>query len=261
MVVWLVGTVLMSLTTELLYPTLSTPHAGLIIKDKITNNEPFSLIRLGDAEVHYLNNTVPEKLQKLVCRLWNYPDHDTALQSIQTILTNALSNADMIGIMDKQNPITTKFQYRESNWSISKNFLNSINSLPYHVCDHQLPRSKEFGDINNFKSILDGNSLCIVSPNKELLNVNFSTILETNVSILIINNERERLLQQLNHIKEQVVLYGASLVGKDIGSILKQRGKTCIDFGATLDAWAGIPSRKWFSKGNLQSHCVITGNL
>ena len=49
-------------------------------------------------------------------------------------------------------------------------------------------------------------------------------------------------------------------MGKDFGSYLSNRGKIALDFGATLDAWAGLITRRWFHEGGLQKHCLIKRN-
>jgi hypothetical protein len=67
------------------------------------------------------------------------------------------------------------------------------------------------------------------------------------------------MLSILPSIKSQIVLYGCSIVGKDYGAIMKNEfNKISIDYGATLDGWAGISARHWFSPGMAQQHCLIT---
>jgi hypothetical protein len=119
------------------------------------------------------------------------------------------------------------------------------------------------GNIFNFKKILDGEDLHIISPNKKLLeSKKLDEILECNVSITehpysINFNNRDEFIKNFKNIKENVVIYGCGLQ-KDYGIILRDDfGKIAIDMGATIDAWAGIISRVWFNKNNKQNHLLL----
>ena len=68
-------------------------------------------------------------------------------------------------------------------------------------------------------------------------------------------DKRSEILEELDKVTAHVVLFGTSTAGKDLGMHLNS--KVCLDFGATLDAWASIESRGWFFKGYSQDHCVI----
>jgi hypothetical protein len=61
----------------------------------------------------------------------------------------------------------------------------------------------------------------------------------------------------MDEITEHIILFGCSLTGKDFGVYLARRGKIALDFGATLDAWAGMGTRDWFRDGGIQNHCLI----
>ena len=71
-------------------------------------------------------------------------------------------------------------------------------------------------------------------------------------------NKRDSVFKLLDQIKEDIVIIANRCYGKDFPHYLANKGKICIDIGATVDAWAGIMSRKWYKKGGIQHYCVIT---
>ena len=247
-------------TVQYLTQNISDDAVASTIKEKILSKTPYALSRLGDGEIYLINDNAPESLIQKICELWRIPRslyEKFRLKTVENILNPMIQQTDILGLLSPTNEVCQTIRYDSKKWSLPVQYVKELRSDIPHICDHLLPRSKAFGDINNFKDILSGRSLNIISPNVELLNKDLSTILDASVNITIISNDRSDLLRKLDMIKEEVVIYGASLTGKDIGVILKKQGKVCIDFGATLDAWANISSRQWFQVGGLQRHCVI----
>ena len=126
-----------------------------------------------------------------------------------------------------------------------------------------LSRHKEFGSVEGIRDILQGKSVNIITPHKNILeSKNLSNLLQTEVKItehpFSINfNNRDEFVQNLKNIEEPVVLLGIGLQ-KDYGIYLKENyGKIVLDMGATLDAWSGLITRPWFHKGNRQSYLMI----
>jgi len=231
-----------------------------ILKEKIATGSPFCLSRLGDGEIFLINNNAPSTLIERIKRSWGIEDYYKFRDCVvQDILEPTIKYTDMLGLLAPTNPICERMLYDPTSWSLKKSYIKSVRGSFVDICDHQIPRGYKLGDINKFKNILGGKALNIVSPNIELLNKPLSKILEADVKITIVSNNREDLLEKIDCIEEPVVIYGTSLTGKDIGIRLKAKGKICIDYGATLDAWADINSRKWFAVNGLQSHCVIKG--
>ena len=246
-------------------PNLTTPQTVSMVSDAIENRIPFSLSRLGNGEIYFLNNTCPESLKIKFCKLWGYKypeDFQEGRAKIVEIIESGIAGADILGILDPKSPIAkslmraTGDEYRPSWWSITQQTLERISPC-VHICDHQISRTKEFGIANNFKHILNGRSLHIISPNKNLIYKNLSEILNADVKIFVSDNNRETILRGLDLIDSDVIIYGASVTGKDIGTIMKSRGKVAIDFGSTLDAWSGLITRPSYRAGGAQEYCVI----
>lgn len=251
-----------------LQPTLTIVESIDLIKEKIKSNEPFALSRYGDGEIHFLNRTSPPEHQKRGCDEWGYKypsEVNQFFDDSSTIIKNALRNSDAIGIMDKTNEIARSITYKESVWSITTEFLetNGININDLIVMDHMLPRMAEFGRPDNFKEILQGKSLNIISPNTEILKTkNLDKLFEADVTFThhpynINLRNRDEFINSFKNIKSDVVLVGCG-IQKDYVSYLRyNHGKVAIDVGALLDAWSGIISRPWFKSGSKQQYLVL----
>jgi UDP-N-acetyl-D-mannosaminuronic acid transferase (WecB/TagA/CpsF family) len=126
-----------------------------------------------------------------------------------------------------------------------------------------LPRSKEFGSIDNFKEILQGKSLNIISPNTKLLEEkNLNKLLDSEVTFTYHPNSinlrnRDEFIESFKDIKSDVVLVGCGLQKDYVSYLRYNHNKIAIDVGAMLDAWAGIYSREWFKKGGKQDYLLI----
>lgn len=239
--------------------TISNEQVAENIKFCIKSKRPFCLSRLGDAEIHLFNNTTPHKLKQLIANLWNFDisRFDDMRERVRAQLITTLNESDFIGILDFDNDVCKKMQCKKEEWSLPVEKLKQMNIDIPLCCDHQLPRSKMFGDPYNFRNIINGSPINIITPNINLDCSKLSNILQANVSATLVDNNRVSLINKIQNIQETVVLYGVSITAKDLGVLLKNRGKIAIDFGATLDAWAGIQTRPWFKEGNIQEHCVI----
>lgn len=251
-----------------LQPNISIFETITIIKDKIKNKIPFALTRFGDGEIYILNGNGYDSFNSRICSEYgySYPSEVVNIyKDAKIIIENALIKSDIIGIMDKNCDIISKGIYKDDIWSLPEKFINNlgldINDVT--ICDHMIARNKSFGNILEFKKILNGEDLHIISPNKKLLDSkNISKILECNVNITehpynINFNNRDEFIKSFDNIRENVVVYGCGLQ-KDYGVILKDKfGKIALDMGATMDAWSGIMSRPWFNKNNKQDYLTI----
>jgi hypothetical protein len=239
-----------------------------LIKEKIKLNEPLAISRYGDGEIHFLNRTSPPEHQKRGCDDWGYKypsEVNQFYEDSSAIILNALRNSDIIGIMDKDNDIAKRIPYKESVWSITTNFLenNGVDVSNLIVCDHMLPRMEEFGKPENFREILQGKSLNIISPNTEILkDKNLSKLFDSEVTFThhpynVNLRNRDEFINGFKNIKSDVVLVGCG-IQKDYVSYLRyNHNKVAIDVGALLDAWSGIISRPWFTKGGRQEYLVL----
>ena len=249
-------------------PNLTINETVNIIKSKISSETPFSLTRFGDGEIYIINGNGTDEFKKKICRNWgySYPDQvEKGYSEIRKILIDSMVKSDIIGFMDKNTKTLPPNFYRENTWSLPTTFLTDIGRdlLTTQICDHMIARSNELGNIHNFKEILNGKDLHIISTNKSKLeSKNLSKILECNVKITdhpteININNRDEFIRELSNIKEPVVIYGTGLL-KDYGVYLRDNfGKVTLDLGATMDAWSGIISRPWFGKNNKQDYLVI----
>ena len=219
-------------------------------------------------EIMMLKRSSPKWHQKRTCEHWgyNWPSEVNDLYTdASNIILSALKSADIIGIMDPQNDIASKIDYSKESWSIDLDYLrdSGVNREFKNITDHMLFRSEAFGRPDNFKSILSGRSLNIITPHVERLeNRNLSKLFESDVTFThhpdnINLNNREEFISGFKNINSDVVLIGCGLQ-KDYATILRDRhDKIALDVGALLDAWSGIDSRPWFKPGGQQDYLLI----
>lgn len=235
------------------------------LKKSIELDTPLSFSRFGDGEICFINNNVPNTIIKNYLQLtYKYKDIDLAKKDVLTIINAAISETDIIGIMDKNNEISKRINYREKTWSIKTDYVTELRKdKELIVADHMVTRGEILGDINNFKNIIQGKNVAIISPYVKLLKENeIQKILDVEVNFIETSlgmnlKDRPDMFLKFDEIKEPIVIYGCSLMGKDFAVELKKRGKIALDFGSTLDGWSGQITRPWFGKDGLQSHCLI----
>ena len=239
-----------------------------LIKERIRTNTPLALSRFGDGEIKVLNRNLPDWHQKRGCKNWGYiyPTQVNQLyDDASLVLLNAIKNSDVIGLMDSNNDISKQINYKQSVWSIGEDFLelNGIDTVNLQIADHMLPRSEEFGKPKNFREILQGKSLNIISPNVDKLKTkNLSKLLDSEVTFTHHPNSinfrnRNEFIESFKNIKSDVVLVGCSLQKDYVVYLRHNHDKIAIDVGAMLDAWAGLETRPWFKKGGKQEYLVL----
>lgn len=255
------------MNSQYLHPFISNDEAIEIIKDKIRTNTPFSFTRFGDGEIYMLNRNASDEFMRKNCGKWGYkyPDEiNNFYDDANKVLINAFVKTDMVGIMDSKCSIVN-ILYSEHIWSIKKDLVRSwgVNPDELNICDHMLCRQKEFGSLEGFKNLIQGNDFHIITSHKDImekkqLNKKFGVnITYTQHSNNINFNNRNEMLKSFENIKEKIVIMGVALQ-KDYGVILRDNfGKITFDMGATMDAWSGIITRPWFNKGNKQDYLVI----
>tara|TARA_B110000285_G_scaffold61350_1_gene70559 strand:- start:3331 stop:4098 length:768 start_codon:yes stop_codon:yes gene_type:complete len=250
-----------------LKPTISRSNSIKIITEAIRNEKPFLFTRFGDGEVWLLMEWInPVRLIRIK-KEWLVTDsnYKEVLKRVKNELIECFNNSDMAGIMN-ENPLEygVRIAYRPKSWSIPIEVAKNMGMSNKNVTSHLLSRGTELGDPNNFKKILNGKPIHIISPNTEhLIKNNLSKILGCEITYTRItripNNviyDTDILIKELDKIKESIVIFGCGAGGKWIGNYLKTKhGKVCLDFGATLDGWAGKITRKWFA--DTQKHLVI----
>lgn len=239
-----------------------------LIKDKIKSNTPFCFSRFGDGEIHAFNRDFQPQFERRGCVEWGYkyPSQiNTYYDDTTAVILNSLKHSDMIGLMDKSNHLFREKKLNQKNWSFTKKSLEekNINTSNFLITDHMLPRNEKFGKIQNFKEILQGKSLNIISPNTEKLkNKNLGKLLDSDVTFTHHPNSinlrnRYSFIENFKNIKSDVVLVGCGLQKDYVSYLRYNHGKIAIDVGALLDAWAGIYSREWFRPGGKQNYLVL----
>ena len=250
-----------------LKPTISRDNSIKIITEAIRNEKPFLFTRFGDGEVWLLLERLnPTRLLRIK-KEWLVTDsnYKQVLKRVKNELIECFNNSDMAGIMN-ENPLEygVRLEYRPDLWSMPIEVAKNMGMSNNNVTSHLLSRGAELGDPNNFKKILNGKPIHIISQNTEhLIENNLSKILGCEITYTRItripNNviyDTDILIKELDKIKESIVIFGCGAGGKWIGNYLKARhGKVCLDFGATLDGWAGRITRPWFVDS--QKHLVI----
>ena len=250
-------------------PTISISETVDIVKDRINSETPFCLTRFGDGEICFINgNNGNHVFNKKNCREWGYKypsEVKNLYDDCREILLAAMEGSDVLGFMSKNTDTLPAGFYNERRWSLQVDFLKTLGRdiSTIKICDGMIARSKSVGNIINFKDILNGRDLHIISMRKTLLEKkNLSKILECEVTITdhsadINFNNRTEFINSFKYIKAPVVLLGVGLQ-KDYGVHLKRDyGKIALDFGATIDAWSGLVTRPWFKEGNGQDYLMI----
>lgn len=251
-----------------LHPNLSIDETITLIKERIRTNTPFALSRFGDGEIMMLNKNSPDWHQKRGCNNWgySYPTEVNYLyQDATDVILNAIKHSDVIGLMDSNNNISKHINYTPQKWSIYSEFLENedISVGDLMITDHMLPRSQEFGKTENFRDILQGKSLNIISTNTEKLKTkNLSKLFDADVTFTHHPNtinfrNRNEFIDSFKHIKSDVVLVGCGLQKDYVVYLRHNYGKVAIDVGAMLDAWAGLETRPWFRRGGKQDYLVL----
>ena len=126
-----------------------------------------------------------------------------------------------------------------------------------------LSRHEKFGKPENFKQILQGKTLNIISPNTELLKTkNLNKLLDSDVTFThhpysINFRNRNDFIDSFKDIKSDVVLVGCGNMKDYVCYLRHNHNKIAIDVGAMLDAWAGLKTRPWFQNGGKQEYLVL----
>ena len=235
-----------------------------LFSESIENNKGLSLARLGDGEMYILNENAPDWFKTRTNKEWNCT-YEELISVIRPILLNTIKETDIIGLLDKNG-------YMKHAWSPLWELNTALvaesgRQTELSICDHQIVRGQILGNPNELKKILNGKPIHIISSRtSQLMSNNINKVLGGSVTYTTIPYNagleyRDILLNSLDSISENIVVLALSILGKDVPSILSKSGKICLDFGATIDAWAGISTRPTLKPGGLQGHCFITNKM
>lgn len=238
---------------------------------RIRSREPFVVTRLGDGEIDTLVRR--PSIASKICRVWGYSledEQDQAFQELGEVLLTALRHSDILGFLNLQDGKENRVKVKRSRgraWRIPQATLDlhSIDLSDKTIIDHQFFRSQDFGCLGNLQTIVGDAPLHIVSPYAEVVATNLGKRLTnpiratvTNRDIFFRDREPEFEMIQSRVGRGEVVFWACSGGYKDLGVTLKRNvGAMAIDIGATMDAWAGILSRKWFQEKGCQRYLVL----
>lgn len=262
-----------------------------IINESIKNGTSISVSRCGDGEMHILKNendfvTDSDKVIHHVsmisilsrnaifkctqckdykgvhtwckCYLHNKAAIDWILH-MRHIIIDTIKKSDYIGL---NCPKVDQRWYGISESVLRRHGID-VNTLKITTSDW--PKHPLIGDPNEFKKILDGRPIHIITSRvRNLKRVQFESYIGSPITYTMLNDEegttnmsyyqRKELIDSLSNIKEDIIILGGGAYIKDIIPILKNDyGKICLDMGSVLDIWAGILSRKTFLSES--KHC------
>lgn len=233
-----------------------------IIRNHVKVGKGLSLTRIGDGEIHILNNRLSPSLEKLFTTTFKYKNPTEGLKDSRKVLMSVLKNSDYIGIMG-DNKISQLLN-KSWRWDFDNIFIKESKRVKENnLFDCMLVRGPNLGSPKGFKKIIKKEPICIITPIvNELRKNNLEKHLDTKISYIKVPwggdlKNRDHIFKELDKIEERIVIISNGLYGKDFPYYLSKKGKVCIDMGATLDGWAGKITRPWFKPGKLQSHCLI----
>jgi len=144
--------------------------------------------------------------------------------------------------------------------------LESDAPKDYVACDGKILKQKGMGDVQSFKKFIQGTPFHVISAHGESLLTNLKKHVHPNITLTTIPfgvgvEEFQKIISEIE-IEEPLVIWGCGGAGKNLGTHLRDRlGKTCIDMGAVLDAWAGLPLRRYFRPSGRYHHCLIKSDV
>jgi len=226
-----------------------------IILDAIKTQKPFAYTHYGDGEalvLQTLQNCPPddssmEGFYEKCKRYWGL-DEDTALAvaQISVPIIESLVKSDMLGVAFK--------------YGIPKNLLKFRSEVP--VC-HWLTLNN-LSDPTKLDAFFQGKDVRLITSYGDKLRVSVQQRTKSNVAVTTIPfqmslAEAQQALHQIPDFPEPLVLWGCGGGLKNAGVFLRDKfGKTCLDVGSVLDAWAGVRCRPQYKEGGIWSHLVIT---
>jgi len=235
-----------------------------IIQYHIDNFIPLDISRLGDGEYAFLKNINYHDVFQKFCKNWGFSFPKEAKKAKKTyleILIKVLNEGSFVGMMKsgeihKEHISTISFDELKRLGVRSPKAIQTFN-LEMIMC--------KLGSIEDLALIFKGNPVHIMSCRTKELQQNgidkklgcHVTYTQVDRSLRWNETTRNDIFTKADSIKEFIVIVSLGPIGKDVPIYLKNRGKCCIDFGAVIDAWASIPSRKYFKEGNRHSRCFI----
>lgn len=219
----------------------------------VSTNQPFCLIRLGDAEIAFLsgglfNTTVEnEKFERTLAAAGITRD---AL-FMRPLLIDAIRRTDLIGLQQHWRRVTWETYVTLSLLGVSVPMSNAVEvHLPYHL----LTNGMLFNFLENHRVLIIGNNAenlaeLLKTPGSKA-HYSFTKILRNVSGVntparyenphLLYHELTERVLQE----EFDVAVVGFGVYAKPLCVAIRDSGRTAIDAGYCLDALLGGTERR-----------------
>jgi len=226
------------------------------------NKTPFSLLRFGDGEglFAFPGWNIPELYNKVCLKHWGEVPDDREKQIIGANIQRAYLNCDLAGLPPKSGPV---MDYESNLWIRTyRSFISlyehprlfnmgiHIDMLKDKFLEKMISEEKIFyiscrdvDDLLLSKGALEVEHL-LISPQYKYEKDKSSEKLYKQIPSI------ERELRQKD-LTGRICLLGAGVAGKHLGIIMKEQGGMVVGIGSVFDYWAGVKSRTWIRKQNL----------
>lgn len=224
----------------------------------LENEQPFSLVRIGDGEMIVMKNmpNINYFCEKQIGRSLN----GLELQIVRDNLITAILNTNILGI-------PTPIQI-EKNWPLENtyDYISGLKTNPSHTWKEK----KYCGNNSHLDLLSSGRLFNILSISKKVCVVScrditerlysrfknisdieyyslpaeqsFEIVKEKNIDILkIINNISEKLKSRHRH--GELLIYGSGPFGKHLGTEFASLGGVSLDLGSVFDLFVGKITR------------------
>lgn len=236
------------------------------LKHAIYNNNPMSLSRIGDGEIAILKRE-PNIHINSYFQPWGYENAMDLVEDMRKVVLESIKCSDWLGVIGPTDFIQKwhKNGTVKDNWYLDHQYIEESGRIkPIKATDAFIPRSLQLGNVYEFKKILKGTPIAIVSPETEGLKANkLEEVLGCKINYITVPGEvhlkdRERIIKRIMGVEEHVVLIAWSVWAKDLSTRLYQQGKVSLDMGAVIATWAGRQTRWDFREGAPHAHCFIS---
>lgn len=242
---------------------LSPKQVYTVIRRRMRELEPFSLIRLGDGEARLMGypDLVERKDLDTSIRYW-YGTHqltDDQVLSLRSELIAAIENADILGLPSayQQN----KNRFYQIVWDVAER----ENLIQENVTEANIHKQMcELGLLGELLAGLDRVALITCRDLGDKLKEKYNIGVVRMYSVPVeghTGKPRERhypefhaaLLDRLVVHPGELFLIGAGPNGKVYCDAVKRAGGVALDIGSVFDGWAGVPSRSYILQ-NLEAY-------
>lgn len=221
-----------------------------LLKDKLTQKEPYSLVRYGDGEAMVLDGDInPYAIGRVVKRQFTSLSYEDAFK-VRDILIKALSECDMLGI-----PFGKKLDQPDSYWFKAQSILQKhVPTMDKELCSIDIAYHLE----DRFKELftLAPRIFCITCRDtKRIAEVSGKDVDTFAIAPEMMFTTYEgpahypdqyvkiESWMDKRKIKGALCLVGGGVLGKIYCNWFRDRGGVAFDIGSMFDQWAGFVTR------------------